>query len=58
VRDILDIGSADAAHSETVTLEPGDAARRIVDQLTEWGYLPTPTPNPSEIQAIEPAQRD
>lgn len=39
VRDILDIGSADTAHSEMVTLEPVDAARRIIDQLTEWGYL-------------------
>lgn len=39
VRDILDIGSADANHAETVTLDPASAARRIVDQLDEWGQL-------------------
>ena len=39
VRDILDIGSAEQTHSETVTLEPADAAARIIEQLDEWGYL-------------------
>ena len=38
VRSILDVGGADA-QAETVTLEPGAAAARILDQLTEWGYL-------------------
>jgi len=38
VRSILDVGGDDT-QSETVTLEPAAAARRIVDQLTEWGYL-------------------
>jgi hypothetical protein len=38
VRAILDIGGADA-HAETVSLAPPDAARRILDQLHEWGYL-------------------
>lgn len=38
VRSILDVGGDDA-QSETVALEPAAAARRIVDQLTEWGYL-------------------
>jgi len=26
-------------HSEIVTLAPEAAAQRIVEQLTEWGYL-------------------
>lgn len=39
VRDILAIGGADE-RAEVVTLEPPDAARRIVDQLRDWGYLP------------------
>ncbi len=38
VRDILDIGAAEQSHSETVTLEPNDAAARIIEQLDEWGY--------------------
>ena len=38
VRSILDVGGTDA-QAETVTLEPGAAAARILDQLTEWGYL-------------------
>ena len=41
VRSILDIGG-DEGHTETVDLEPLDAARRIVDQLREWGYLGEP----------------
>lgn len=39
VRDILDIGAAEHTHSETVVLDPKDAAVRIVEQLDEWGYL-------------------
>ena len=38
VRDLLDIGG-EVGHTESVTLDPPDAARRIVDQLNEWGYL-------------------
>lgn len=38
VRAILDIGGHDG-HAETVSLEPALAARRIIDQLHEWGYL-------------------
>jgi electron transfer flavoprotein beta subunit len=39
VRDLLKIGSDDSSHPETVTLEPQDAAVRILAQLREWGYL-------------------
>ncbi len=39
VRSILDVGTGPAAHAETITLEPADAAARIVEQLTAWGYL-------------------
>ncbi|NND74601.1 MAG: putative mycofactocin-associated electron transfer flavoprotein [Ilumatobacter sp.] len=39
VRDILDIGG-EPVHSESVTLDPPAAARRIVDQLRDWGHLP------------------
>lgn len=38
VRDILDVGGADD-HAEVVVLDPPDAARRILDQLVEWGYI-------------------
>lgn len=38
VRSILDVGGKDG-HTETAVLEPPDAARRIVEQLHEWGYL-------------------
>jgi electron transfer flavoprotein beta subunit len=38
VRDILHVGGNDA-HAETITLEPAAAARRLLDQLEEWGYL-------------------
>jgi electron transfer flavoprotein beta subunit len=38
VRDILNVGGGDS-HAETVTLEPAAAARRLLDQLGEWGYL-------------------
>lgn len=38
VRSILDVGGADT-QAETVSLEPRAAAERILDQLTEWGYL-------------------
>ena len=43
VRAILDVGGADT-RAETITLEPAAAARRIVDQLHEWGYLGERTP--------------
>lgn len=39
VRDILDIGASEPSHSETVTLDPAEAAARIIQQLDEWGYL-------------------
>jgi len=42
VRDILHVGGADQSHSETVTLDPHDAAARIIAQLAEWGYLEEP----------------
>ncbi len=38
VRGILDVGGGNE-RAEVVTLDPPDAARRIVDQLHEWGYL-------------------
>jgi electron transfer flavoprotein beta subunit len=38
VRSILDVGGLES-HAETVVLDPRDAARRILDQLREWGYL-------------------
>ncbi len=38
VRDILDVGH-DTGHAETVTLDPPEAAARILAQLREWGYL-------------------
>ncbi|HYN31403.1 MAG TPA: mycofactocin-associated electron transfer flavoprotein beta subunit [Ilumatobacteraceae bacterium] len=42
VRAILDVGGSDG-HAETITLEPPAAARRILEQLDEWGY-DTPLP--------------
>ncbi len=42
VRDILDIGAA-PAHGDAVTLDPPEAAQRIIDQLREWRYLPRDT---------------
>lgn len=39
VRSILDVGGGDS-HAETVTLDPHAAARRIIEQLREWGYQP------------------
>jgi electron transfer flavoprotein beta subunit len=42
VRAILDVGGGDA-HAETTTLDPPAAARRILEQLDEWGYR-TPVP--------------
>jgi electron transfer flavoprotein beta subunit len=38
VRDILHVGG-DTHHAETVTLDPPAAARRLLDQLRDWGYL-------------------
>jgi electron transfer flavoprotein beta subunit len=38
VRDLLRIGG-DVHHAETVTLGPHDAARRLLEQLRDWGYL-------------------
>jgi len=38
VRGILDVGGGNE-RAEVITLDPPDAARRIVDQLHEWGYL-------------------
>ena len=39
VRSILDVGGDDS-HAETVTLDPPAAARRIIEQLRDWGYEP------------------
>lgn len=39
VRELLDVGGEPSAHAEIVTLEPAAAARRLVEQLREWGYL-------------------
>ena len=44
MRSILDVGGAES-HAETVTLDPATAARRILDQLQEWGYLEGPVAN-------------
>lgn len=38
VRDLLHVGSSES-RAERVTLEPREAAARIVEQLTAWGYL-------------------
>lgn len=38
VRALLDIDGHDG-HAEAVVLDPAAAARRLVDQLCEWGYL-------------------
>lgn len=38
VRQLLDVGGGDH-HAELVTLDPPEAAARIVAQLREWGYL-------------------
>jgi len=42
VRGILDVGGAHSSHGDVVVLEPAEAAQRIVDQLTAWGYLHEP----------------
>lgn len=41
VRELLDVGGDDG-HAETLVLDPPDAARRIIQQLHEWGYLDEP----------------
>ena len=38
VRQVIDTSSG-TGHGETVELDPAAAARRIIDVLTEWGYL-------------------
>jgi electron transfer flavoprotein beta subunit len=38
VRDLLHVGGQ-THHAETVTLDPPDAARRLLEQLRDWGYL-------------------
>jgi electron transfer flavoprotein beta subunit len=42
VRAITAAG-ASVSHGETVTLEPAEAAARIMQALRDWGYLDTPT---------------
>lgn len=44
VREILDVGGGNE-RAEVVTLDPPDAARRILDQLRDWGYLPGDGPD-------------
>lgn len=39
VRDILQVGAAGGAHTETVVLDPPAAAARLLAQLREWGYV-------------------
>jgi hypothetical protein len=46
VRELLDVDGSEA-NTETLELEPSNAAAKIVEQLREWGYLadsdiPTP----------------
>ncbi len=46
VYDLLKVGGSEG-NTETLVLEPGDAAAKVVEQLREWGYLvdseiPTP----------------
>ncbi len=38
IRQLLDIGGTDG-NTETLALEPAEAAAKIVEQLREWGYL-------------------
>ncbi len=38
IRDLLASGAA-ATHGDTVTLDPPEAAARIVQSLREWGYV-------------------
>jgi electron transfer flavoprotein beta subunit len=40
LRVLTDAAAASAARGEMVALEPADAAARIVQALTDWGYLP------------------
>ncbi|MEN9645324.1 MAG: hypothetical protein RL238_1993 [Actinomycetota bacterium] len=40
LRVLTDAGAASVARGEMVALEPADAAARIVQALTDWGYLP------------------
>ena len=42
VRVLIDADGASAAHGERLTLEPRDAAVRIVAALREWGELDQP----------------
>lgn len=41
----LTAAGATSAHGETVTLDPPDAAARIVSALHEWGYLESDDPD-------------
>ncbi len=41
LRVLTDAATASAARGEMVTLQPADAAARIVQALRDWGYLPT-----------------
>jgi electron transfer flavoprotein beta subunit len=49
IRTLTDAGAA-VVHGETVTLEPPEAAARIVTALTEWGYL-APEPDAAARQS-------
>ncbi len=42
LRDLLGMGDGDGdvSRTETVALDPDEAAVRILEQLTAWGYLP------------------
>jgi electron transfer flavoprotein beta subunit len=41
IYDLLDVGGSEGT-TETLVLQPSDAAAKIVEQLREWGYLADP----------------
>jgi hypothetical protein len=40
IKVLTSTGSAPATHGESVTLDPPEAAERILAALADWGYLP------------------
>jgi electron transfer flavoprotein beta subunit len=51
VKELTDTG--ESGHGELVTLEPRDAARRIVTALREWGYLAPSGRDGSDLGDVE-----
>jgi len=41
LRELIDVGGSEG-NTETLMMEPSDAATKIVEQLREWGYLADP----------------